>query len=114
MAKVNLFARLLNRGAAIFRNQSIPSDSHPRYQACRKRGIEALAQRRAMDAIEAFGRAALLCPDKPEIHVDLGRALLAAGKIEAARVSYLRALELDPEAKEIHSALLSLPPLPPD
>ncbi len=91
MAKVNLFARLLNRGAAIFRNQSIPSDSHPRYQACRKRGIEALAQRRAMDAIEAFGRAALLCPDKPEIHVDLGRALLAAGKIEAARVSYLRA-----------------------
>ena len=114
MTKLKFLARLLNPGASTFERKSIPSDWKLRYQVYREKGVQALAQQHALDAVEAFGRAAVLCPNEPEVHFNLGRALLAAGKIESARLAYLRALELNPDAAEIRSALLSLPPLPPE
>ncbi len=114
MSKLNFLARLLHRRASTSQSNSIASDWAPVYQAYFEKGLEALGQQRAADAVEAFGKAALLCPNDPVVQFNLGRALQGAGKIEAARLAYLCALELSPNASEIHSALLSLPPLPPE
>lgn len=89
-------------------------DYEAEYQGYREKGLRALAQSKLADAIEALGRAALLRPSDPEAHFNFGRALSAAGKIEAARRVYLRALGLAPNRLEVRSALLSLPPLPPE
>src|SRR6266851_188897 len=89
-------------------------DYEAEYQRYREKGLRALAQSKPTDAIEALGRAALLRPNDPEAHFNFGCALSAAGKIEAARQAHLRALNLNPNSPEVRSALLALPPLPPE
>jgi tetratricopeptide (TPR) repeat protein len=76
-------------------------------------GLNALAQSKLTEAIEALGHAALLRSNDPEAHLNLGRAFERYGKIEAARNAYLRAVHLQPRAAEARQALLALPPLPP-
>ena len=83
------------------------------YRRYREKGLTAFGQGKFTAAIEALVRAALFHPGDPEAHFNLGRALYAAGKIEAARQVYLRALVLNPHHSEVRSALLALPPLPP-
>jgi len=88
-------------------------DYDTEYHRYRDKGLRQLAQGRAADAIEALGHAALLSPTDPAAHFDLGRALQSAGKVEAARHVFLRALNLNPTSEKIRSTLLALPPLPP-
>jgi len=87
-------------------------DHEAEYRRYREKGLTAFGQRKYTEAIEALVRAALFRPGDPEAHFNLGRALSAAGKIEAARQVYLRALVLNPHHREVRSALLALPPLP--
>ncbi|MBI3670180.1 MAG: tetratricopeptide repeat protein [Acidobacteria bacterium] len=75
--------------------------------------MSALAASRHTEAIEALGRAALFHPNDAEAHFNFGHALQTAGKIEAARQAYIRALNLDPQSSKVRRVLLSLPPLPP-
>jgi serine/threonine protein kinase len=84
------------------------------YRGYREKGLTAFGQRKFTEAIEALGRAVLFRPGDPEAHFNLGRALSAAGKIEAARQAYLRASNIDPNSPEVRFALLALPPLPPE
>jgi tetratricopeptide (TPR) repeat protein len=88
-------------------------DYEAEYRIYREKGLRALTHDRVTEAIEALGRAALFGSNHPEAHFDLGRALSLAGKIEAARQAYLRALNSDPNSPEVRRALLALPPLPP-
>ncbi|MGB6498063.1 MAG: tetratricopeptide repeat protein [Candidatus Acidiferrum sp.] len=81
------------------------------YRRYREKGLRALAQKGISEAIEALGRAALFHANDPEAHFALGRAFVLAGKIEAARQAFLRALNLNPNAPEVRRALLALPPL---
>lgn len=64
-------------------------------------------------AIDALGQAALLRPHDAGIHAELGRVLQDAGRIEAARRAYGRALELDPGCAGALSGMGMLPPPPP-
>ncbi len=88
-------------------------DYEAEYQGYRDKGLRALAQSKLADAIEALGRAALFHPNDSEAHFNLGQALQSAGKIEAARQAYVRALNVNPASSEVRRVLLSLPPLPP-
>jgi tetratricopeptide (TPR) repeat protein len=88
-------------------------DYEAEYRKYREKGLGALAQERVSEAIEALGHAALFHVSDPEAHFALGRAFVLAGKIEAARQSYLRALNLNPSDPDIRRALLALPPIPP-
>ncbi len=64
------------------------------------------------DALPYLQRAAELLPDDAEAHGNLGNALRASGRFEAAVSSHRRALEIDPRYAEAHnnlgSALLDL------
>ncbi|MGP4010569.1 tetratricopeptide repeat protein [Streptomyces sp. 4N124] len=64
-------------------------------------------------AIELLGRAALLRPGQGAIHRELGSVFQRAGRIEAARCAYGRAVELDASDGAARQALRALPPLPP-
>ena len=88
-------------------------DYDAEYQRYRKKGMSALAALEFTEAIEALGRAALFRPNKSEVHFNLGQALQGAGKIEAARQAYVRALNVNPASAQVRRVLLSLPPLPP-
>ncbi len=57
------------------------------------------------EAVEAFGRAAALAPDAPEIWFKLGLALQDLGDWTGAEQAYLRALELRPELAEAETNL---------
>jgi len=83
------------------------------YDQLRDRGLQALAAGRTPEALEAFGRALRLRPDRTEAHLNIGRAFERAGKIEAARYAYLQGLESDLTSAEARSALAALPPPPP-
>jgi len=104
--KPNWIAHILTRG-------SCAPDYQGQYRHYREDGLKAFAEGRLDDATENLGRAALLCPQDVQLHFDLGRALQAHGKIEAARRAYLYALQLTPKSTAIRAALLALPPLPP-
>lgn len=56
------------------------------------RGNEAIEQERWADAIAAYEAALKEQPDRPELHYNLGRALLGAGELDRARESLARAL----------------------
>lgn len=88
-------------------------DYEAEYRKYRDEGLRALAQERISEAIEALGHAALFHANDPEAHFAFGRAFVLAGKIEAARQSFLRALNLNPGLPEVRAALLALPPIPP-
>jgi len=83
------------------------------YRERRDRGLRELEAGRLEEAMKALGRAVHLRPDLVEAHLNMGRAFQRAGKIEAARQAYLRALEIDPTRAEARSALAALPPPPP-
>ncbi|HXU21927.1 MAG TPA: protein kinase [Verrucomicrobiae bacterium] len=83
------------------------------YRRYRDEGKNALSASRYTEAIEAFGHAALFHPNDPEAQFNLGKAFQSAGKIEAARQAYIRALDVNPGFSEVRRVLLSLPPLPP-
>jgi serine/threonine protein kinase len=106
MRKPNWAARILSRGR-------VAPGYEAQYRSCRKEGLRALARGRVGEAIDALGRAVLFHSQDSEAHFDLGRALFADGKAEAARQAYLRALSLNPTSAEVRRALLELPPIPP-
>ncbi len=83
------------------------------YDQFRDRGLRDLAAGKTPEALESLGRALHLRPDSVEAHINVGRAFERAGKIEAARQAYFRALEIDLTSKEAQSALAALPPPPP-
>jgi serine/threonine protein kinase len=117
MGKLGWLRNLVRRGKAYFPDghARTPSgvDYEAEYRKYREKGLRALAQKRISEAIEALGHAALFHANDPEAHFGLGRAFVLAGKIEAARQSYLRALNLNPGLPEVRAALLALPPIPP-
>jgi serine/threonine protein kinase/predicted TPR repeat methyltransferase len=90
-----------------------PAEDDAEYRAHRNRGLRELARGRVEEAIKALGRAVHLRPDLVEAHLNMGRAFERAGKTEAARRAYLRALEIDLTCAEARSALVALPPPPP-
>jgi tetratricopeptide (TPR) repeat protein len=77
--------------------------------AQRDRGMRAQLLGQAEEAVRAFGVAARLCPELAEAHLQLGRALTSAGRIEAARRAYERALACDPGLRPARSGLAALP-----
>lgn len=60
------------------------------------------------DALSAAQKGALLPPENAEAFYILGQAYQRKGNAEAARASYTRALELNPEYSEVQSALSTL------
>src|SRR6184192_414430 len=82
-------------------------DYEREYQKYRQKGRDALAASRNTEAIEAFGRAALFHAKDSEAHFNLGQALQSAGRIEAARQAYVRALNVNPASPEVRRVLLS-------
>jgi Flp pilus assembly protein TadD len=62
------------------------------------RGAQYLLLRRPDEATAAYRAAAALEP-RPEIDLNLGRALLLRGDREAARLSFARAVRLDPRLR---------------
>jgi tetratricopeptide (TPR) repeat protein len=63
--------------------------------------------------ISALVEAVRLRPDLVGGHLELGRALVADGRIEAARQAFARAIRLDDRCAEAHEALGALPERPP-
>jgi len=62
------------------------------------RGAQFLLLRRPDDALAAYRQAAALEP-RPEIDVNIGRALLMKGDREQARVMFRRAVQLNPRLR---------------
>lgn len=89
------------------------SEENAEYTQHRDQGLRELAAGNVDAAIRLLGRAAHLRPDLPESHLDIARAFERAGKIEAARHAYLRAVELDAQCADARASLDALPPLPP-
>ncbi len=119
MRKRNWFRNLVRKRAARWAGRPTGAGAplgktyKDEYRRYREKGLCELADGKVTDAIDALGRAALFRPDDPAAHFDFGRALELAGKTEAARQAYLRALDLNPNLSEVKNALLTLPPLPP-
>jgi tetratricopeptide (TPR) repeat protein len=90
-----------------------PPELDAEYGEHRDRGLRELAAGRIEEAIRALGRGVHLRPDLAEAHLNMGRAFQQAGKMEAARRAYERALEIDFTCAEARSALAALPPPPP-
>jgi tetratricopeptide (TPR) repeat protein len=63
------------------------------------RGTQYLLLRRPDDALAAYREAAALEP-RPEIDLNVGRALLMQGKREEARRAFARALSLNPQLRD--------------
>ncbi len=57
------------------------------------------------EALQWFARSRELRDDYAPLHIHLGRALLQAGRVEAAEASFQEALRLDPEAIFAHLGL---------
>jgi tetratricopeptide (TPR) repeat protein len=81
--------------------------------AFRDRALAAAAEDRLTEAIEALGQAALLSPQSSELHVELGSLFHRAGRLEAARRAYARALQADPACTAARDGVRRLPPPPP-
>jgi tetratricopeptide (TPR) repeat protein len=64
-------------------------------------------------AMEALGQAALLGPASAGVHAELGEVFHRAGRIEAARRAYERALAVDPSNAAALRGARDLPPPPP-
>lgn len=62
-------------------------------------------QMQGKDALHAAQRAALLLPQDPDCHSNLGSALRRLGRLEEAAMRYTRALELAPKAPELWNNL---------
>ncbi|MGP3916631.1 tetratricopeptide repeat protein [Nonomuraea sp. 10N515B] len=73
----------------------------------------AMAAGKLDEAIEALGQAALLRPGSADLHVELGALFQRAGRVEAARQAYERALDVDPSHQNARVAARALPPEPP-
>ncbi len=56
-------------------------------------------------AIDAYEQAALLAPEDPLVAVDLGAAYAAVGELEAARLAFEYATQLDPRDPSLWSLL---------
>ncbi len=70
------------------------------------RRAEELSDRgRDVEALEAFRAAALLSPDNPYVHYNIGRLLQSYGLLSEAIVSYQRAAGLAPEERSLQFAL---------
>jgi len=82
-------------------------------ETLRERARTAVADGELDTAIDALGQAALLQPQRADIHLALGSALRQSGRIEAARRAFTHAIGLDEEYRSAHEALLALPPPPP-
>lgn len=70
-----------------------------------QRGLAALRQDRAQEAIEAFTAAEKMHPEDARIHNFLGVALMAAGNTKAASAEYLRATELNEQFEDAYRNL---------
>jgi len=57
------------------------------------------------EPLAALTNAARLLPDDAETHSNLGHALRAAGRLDAAVASYRRALEIKPDLPTVHTLL---------
>ncbi|CAA7621223.1 tetratricopeptide repeat protein [Magnetospirillum sp. SS-4] len=68
-------------------------------------GVMALQTGHPDHAVEWIGRALAARPDFPEAHNNLGNALKAMNRTEAAATSFRRALELRPDMAEAHNNL---------
>jgi tetratricopeptide (TPR) repeat protein len=62
------------------------------------RGTQFLLLRRPDDALKAYREAAALEP-RPEIDLNIGRALLQKGDKPEARAAFLRAVQLNPRLR---------------
>ena len=118
MSKPGWFSRLSGRKPEEEGSPPSPPWAEPpaedaEYRERRDRGLRELEAGRLEEAMMALGRAVHLRPDLVEAHLNMGRAFQRAGKIEAVRRAYLRALEIDPTRAEARSALAALPPPPP-
>jgi tetratricopeptide (TPR) repeat protein len=94
-------------------SQAGRADDDAGYRQHRDWSMRELKAGRVEEAVNALGRAVHLRPELLEAHLNMGRVLHQAGKIEAARQAYQRALELDLTCAEARSALATLPPPPP-
>jgi eukaryotic-like serine/threonine-protein kinase len=83
------------------------------YLSLRARGLRALTSGRIIEALQALGEALRLRPDLAEAHVHFGTALQEAGRNEAARAAFHRALDVESDCDEAKSHLALLPPSPP-
>lgn len=54
------------------------------------------------EAADAWGRAADLAPERPDVHYNLGNALKKIGRVEDAAKAYRRAVEIDPGLANAH------------
>jgi tetratricopeptide (TPR) repeat protein len=90
-----------------------PPQHDAEYRQHRDWGLRELAAGRVQEAMNALGRAVHLRSDLVEAHLNMGRAFERAGKVEAARRAYERALEVDLTCAEARSVLAALPPPPP-
>jgi eukaryotic-like serine/threonine-protein kinase len=79
----------------------------------RARGRAAAEEGDLDAAMEALGRAALLSPRSAGVHAELGAVFRRAGRIEAARRAYERALAVDPSHAAALRGARELPPPPP-
>ena len=61
-----------------------------------RQGADAWNRGHMLDAVNAFARAALLNPQRPDYHMNLGVCLRKTGRVEASIASYKRAVFLTP------------------
>jgi len=67
--------------------------------------LGATLQRTGGEALAAIQRSVELMPYSAEAHYNLGIALYALGRLDAAASSYRRALEIRPDYVEAHNNL---------
>jgi tetratricopeptide (TPR) repeat protein len=70
----------------------VPESEFERYKAALKAGHIALLRERLGEALDHYGRAAEIAPERPLPHASRGRVLLRLGRVEEALQAYARAL----------------------